>query len=68
MDADLAFHPWGKVLPSANGELTMITAGELCKWLGEQPASAKVYVEVDGVCLVCGDAWIDVGREEEEGN
>jgi len=44
----------------------MITAGELYKWLADKPANTPVYVEVDGVSLVCGDHWIDVGREEGE--
>ena len=44
----------------------MITAGELYKWLADKPANSQVYVECDGVSLVCGDDYIDVGKEEED--
>lgn len=66
MDANLAFGPRAWVLPIAWGELAVITVGELYRWLADKPANSQVYVECDGVSLVCGDDYIDVGKEEED--
>ena len=46
----------------------MVSVAELRKWVMTQPASASVFIDEDGLSLVCeeSESYLEVGGAEEE--